>query len=64
MNIGDLVKFRWEDITDSNSSGTGIVVDVRNITSSVTYEVYVFWSFLGTVGKNYSYQLEAINEKR
>jgi len=39
----------------------GLVVEISNPTSSVTYEVYVLWDFLdGKVGKNYSYQLEVV----
>lgn len=60
MKIGDLVKFKGEDENDPNN-GKGIVVETRNPTSSVTYEVYVSWNFLdGEVGRNWSYQLEVI----
>ena len=64
MQVGDLVKFKGEDTNDPNN-GKGIVVEVKNPTSSVTYEVWVSWNFLdGEVGRNFSYQLEVINESR
>ena len=64
MQVGDLVKFKGEDANDPNNS-KGIVVEVKNPTSSVTYEVWVSWNFLdGEVGRNFSYQLEVINESR
>ena len=64
MQVGDLVKFKGEDVNDPNN-GKGIVVEVKNPTSSVTYEVHVSWNFLdGAVGRNFSYQLEVINESR
>ena len=64
MQVGDLVKFKGEDVNDPNN-GKGIVVDVKNPTASVTYEVWVSWNFLdGEVGRNFSYQLEVINESR
>ena len=64
MKVGDLVKFKGEDEADPDI-GKGLVVEVKNPTSSVTYEVWVSWSFLdGKVGRNFSYQLEVINESR
>ena len=60
IKVGDLVKFKGEDLNDPDN-GKGIVVEVKNPTASLTCEVYVAWSFLdGKVGKNWSYMLEVI----
>lgn len=64
MKIGDLVGFKGEDPNEPNN-GRGVVVEIKNPGRSVTYEVWVMWDFLqGAVGRNYSYQLEVINESR
>ena len=64
MKVGDLVKYKGEDVHDPETP-KGIVVEVKNPHRSVTYEVWVSWNFLdGEVGRNFSYQLEVINESR
>ena len=60
IKVGDLVKFKDEDLNDPDN-GKGIVVEIKNPTCCLTYEVYVAWSFLdGKIGKNWSYMLEVI----
>ena len=60
IKVGDLVKFKGEDLNDPDN-GKGIVVEIKNTAASLTCEVYVAWSFLdGKVGKNWSYMLEVI----
>ena len=64
MKPGDLVKFKNEDLHDPNTA-KGLVIEVKNPHRSVTYEVWISWDFLGgEVGRNFSYQLEVINEDR
>ena len=64
MKIGDLVVYKGEDPNDPHN-GRGIVVKVKNPHRSVTHEVWVAWNFLDSqVCRNYSYQLEVINESR
>lgn len=61
IKVGDLVKFKDEDLND-HDNGKGIVVEVKGCQdASLTCEVYVMWNFLdGKVGKNWSYMLEVI----
>ena len=60
IKVGDLVKFKGEDLNDPDN-GKGIVVEVKDPTASPANEVYVAWNFLGgKVGKNWSYMLEVI----